>query len=347
MFTLSIPARSLHPSLNKVALVFAIVALLSACAQTTKPSGPTAMQVTADQIAQSCELMPESITGEREIGVFKVTNEIPGWIEFPGVTEDRSFDFDTLYKVEKGDEVAYFRTSEKNFIKGAMYLGGLTWQENKKIVTRGDLKFYAVSVNKQKPGKTMTMVGDSITWWSNGKYFRCLLSKQMSGVNFTGPHTDSFGYGHAGEGGNNTFEVLGRLDAVQPSDYYFLLAGTNDWTLATPEQSFDNIKKISKTLSDKGGEVIISTLLPRLDSNDNRNKKINSYLMAWGGQGCNCKVIDLYSEFSSSPEYKTMYWDEGIHPTIIGYRRIAEILAPKFQVEINSPAGAGELAKSR
>lgn len=320
----------------KGVVAIAIIGLLSVCAQLPKTDKPEAPLSVSDQITQSCELMPEAVTSEKLIGTFKVKNTIPGWIEFPGRSEDKLFDFDTLYKIDNGTESSFFRLSEKNFINGSMYLGRLTWQSNKALDPSGEYKFYAVGVDKNKPGKTMTMVGDSITWWSNGRYLRCLLSKQTSGINFTGPHTDSFGFGHAGEGGNNTFEILGRLDAVQRSDYYFLLAGTNDWTLSTPEQSFENIKKIAKSLSHKGGSVIVSTLLPRLDKNDSRNQVLNRLLLSWNGDGCKCKVIDLYSEFSNVKDYKSMYWDEGIHPTIIGYKYIVEILAPKLQQAVDS-----------
>lgn len=331
----SLTTRALSSGKGLSAL-FGMILLLSACTQVPTTERPAAPLSASDQIAQSCELMPEKVIGEKFIGSFKVKDTIPGWIEFPGRAEDKLFDFDTLYRIDNSTESSLFRVSEKNFIKGSMYLGRLTWQNNKAMAPLGEYKFYAVSVSQDKPGKTMTMVGDSITWWSNGRYLRCLLSKQMSGVNFTGPHTDSFGFGHAGEGGNNTFEILGRLDAVQRSDYYFLLAGTNDWTLATPEQSFENIKKIAKSLADKGGTVVVSTLLPRLDKNDSRNQVLNRLLLSWNGNGCKCKVIDLYSEFSNVKDYRTMYWDEGIHPTIIGYKYIAEILAPKLQQAVDS-----------
>ncbi|NWC38338.1 SGNH/GDSL hydrolase family protein [Pseudomonas tolaasii] len=320
----------------KLIMSLVLVYLLSACAQPPKTRNPDSILSTADQISQSCELLPEKVIDENFIGEFNVGNSIPGWIEFSARPQDTLFNVDTLYKIDGENGSAFFRFSEKNFINGSMYLGKLTWVNNKTIKTKGKFRFYAVSVRKERTGKSLTMIGDSITWWSNGRYLRCLLSKQMTGVDFIGPHTDSFGFGHAGEGGNNTFEILARLDAIQASDYYFLLAGTNDWALATPEQSFENIKKIAETLSNNGGTVIVSTTLPRLDKNDSRNQSLNKFILSWGGMGCTCKVIDLYSEFSKVDDRNSMYWDEGIHPTIIGYKHIADILAPKLQNEIHS-----------
>lgn len=321
---------------HKGIVAFAIIALLSACAQTPTTPSPAVKLSPTEQIAQSCELLPQTITNEKLVGIFDVGNTIPGWIEFAGRSEDNLFNIDTLYKMENEKGSAFFRFSEKNFINGSMYLGKLAWVGNKEIITKGRFRFSAVSVRKEPIGKTLTMVGDSITWWSNGRYLRCLLSKQMTDTNFVGPHTDTFGFGHAGEGGNNTFEILARLNAIQPSDYYFVLAGTNDWALATPEQSFENIKKIAETLSNKGGTVIVSTTLPRLDNNDSRNQSLNKLLLSWGGIGCQCRVIDLYSEFSKVQDRNSMYWDEGIHPTLVGYKHIADILAPRLQKEIRS-----------
>lgn len=309
----------------KLLTVSALITLAGGYAQISR------QEVITDPAANSCELMQATNTGEKLVGSYMAKSTIPGWIEFPGIAEDKAFNFDTLYRIENSKGSSLFRLSEKNFIKGSMYLGGLSWQGNKKVEPDEVSKFYAVSVSNDRPGKTMTMVGDSITWWSNGRYLRCLLSKHVTGVNFIGPHTDSFGYGHAGEGGNSTFEILGRLDAINKSDYYFLLAGTNDYLIATPEQSFENLKKIAMSLSGKGGEVIVSTLLPRMDANDKRNIDVNRLLLSWGGAGCNCKVVDLSSEFRAVKNYQSMYWDEGVHPSMAGYENISEILSRHLQ----------------
>lgn len=315
----------------KGVVAIAIIGLLSACTQVPVTESPQVTEQMSEQIAQSCELMPEPVTGETLIGSFTLMSEIPGWIEFSGVSDQSLFNSDNLYRIDNGKESASFRIGEKNLIKGSVYLGGLAWVNGKSLAPSGKYKFYAVTVDNKKPGKTLTMVGDSITWWSKGRYMRCLLSKNMTNVSFTGPHTDTFGYGHAGEGGDKTFDIIKRLDAIKESDYYFLLAGTNDSKILTPEQSFENLKKISKELSEKGGTVIVSTLLPRLDQYDGRNQKLNKLLLSWNGEGCNCKVIDLYSDFKAMDNYKSMYWDFGLHPTVIGYKHIAEIISPKIE----------------
>jgi len=264
----------------------------------------------------------------------------PGWIGFSKsvgkiVGKKGMFNLDSLYEMSNGQESARFRINETNFINGSSYIGKMAWVEGKSLTEPGVYRFYEVKTKKKIYEKSMTMVGDSITWWSNGRYFRCMLSQQIPDVAFTGPHTDIYGFGHAGEGGNTTRQMLARLYKIKRSDYYFVLAGTNDWKLKSPQKTVDNIKKIAHTLSNKGGKVIISTLLPRMDRHDSVNRDVNKLLLSWNGRDCNCQVIDLDREFRKLDNLSQYYWDAGLHPTPEGYKKIVDILAPKIEKAIN------------
>ena len=288
----------------------------------------------------ACEMYPSAVVGKTLIGSFETKKLRSNSIEFSPKTGDITgknavFNYDTLYEMSSGDTTARFRIGDDFLIDGVSYVGNLEWESGKPPKKAGKYQFYAIKTELVKGKRTLVMLGDSITWWSYGRYFRCLLAPELPGVQFVGPHTDPVGYGHAGEGGNSTKDMIARLDKIKPADYYFVLAGTNDWTFSTPEITADNIKLIARTLSKKGGTVIVSTLLPRLDEHDARNREVNSALLAWNGQGCNCKVIDLDKEFRRLPDTKIYFWDTGIHPNVQGYQKITEILGPRIRESMN------------
>ncbi|MEA9978467.1 MULTISPECIES: SGNH/GDSL hydrolase family protein [unclassified Pseudomonas] len=288
----------------------------------------------------SCELQPAKIVSKQLINLFDVAAITPSSIKFSRNTgnitgKNSVFDFDALYEMDSTTSSARFRIGETFLTKGFSYLGNIEWESGKVLNMPGPYKFYVLKTAPLKASKTLAMIGDSITWWSYGRYFRCMLAPELPGVQFVGPHTDPFGYGHAGEGGNTTKNIIDRLNKIKPTDYYFILAGTNDWIFATPEITINNLKLIAKTLSKRGGKVLISTLLPRLDKHDARNEKVNKAILAWNGKGCNCKVIDLDKEFRKLPDQHKYFWDTGLHPNIEGYQKITEILAPRIRQDIN------------
>lgn len=294
-----------------------------------------ALMLTLSPVFADCVLEPAYIKSDRFIGDYDVEKINSGGIQLSSTYGDiskdpKQFDLDTLYEIRKDGQVARFRIADKYFVNGSSFLGSAQWEQNKFPSGAGKYKFYALSTENQVAGQKVTMVGDSITWWSSGKNFRCLLSKEITGLNFVGPHTDAFGYGHAGEGGNKTIDVLERLNKIKKSDYYILHIGTNDWPIGNSDFTLNNIKSISNKLSEKGGTVLILTILPRLDEHDERNRAINEKLRAWNGRDCNCKVVDFEDEFRSLDNLPSLYWDKGLHPNIEGYRKIVGILSPKL-----------------
>jgi lysophospholipase L1-like esterase len=299
-----------------------------------EPSVSTKLEISPEQY---CELEPEDNYGKILIGSLETIASPPGWIGFSKksgriVGKNGIFNFDSLYEISNGTESARFRFNEENFINGTSYIGNMAWEQGKSLTEPGTYKFYKVNTKKKHFEKSLTMVGDSLTWWSSGRYFRCMLTKKIPEIGFTGPHTDTYGFGHAGEGGNSTQQIISRLDEIEPSDFYFILAGTNDWKFnSTPQKTVANIQKIAKTLSKKGGKVIISTLLPRLDKHDQTNREVNKLLLAWNGYNCNCQIIDLDREFRKLENKEQYYWDAGLHPNLEGYKKIVTIIAPQIK----------------
>lgn len=311
--------------------LFATAMALSASIQAAEP----VVDVTP-AVQPVCELQSGPIVSKKLVGTYEVIASPPDSIVFSKETGDitgnkAKFNLDTLYEVDSDAGSARFRTGAEKFLQGSTFLGSLAWEDGKILNTPGSYRFYAVKTERKKSGKTITMVGDSITWWSYGRYFRCLLSQKVPDAQFTGPHTDTYGFGHAAEGGNNTKDIIFRLSKIKAANNYFVLIGTNDWPFATPERTAENVKLIAKLLSKKGGKVIISTLLPRLDGHDERNRKVNRMLLSWNGQGCNCQIIDLDREFRKLSNKKEYFWDTGLHPNIEGYKKIVEIIGPKIE----------------
>ena len=106
-------------------------------------------------------------------------------------------------------------------------------------------------------------------------------------MHFSAARTDVFGYAHEGEGGNNTNQVLARMNGISPSGAYFLLVGTND--RAPPLHTVSNILIIAQLLKEKaatgnGVKVFISTLLPRVDQFKERNVKVNVFCAKASGR---------------------------------------------------------------
>lgn len=311
-------SRATHLTLDTQALLLKISLLLLLGASTAHAA---------------CELQPTKVVGKRLIGELDaaaITARTIGFSPALGDITDRKgpFNFDTLYEMDSGHTSARFRFNEAYYVNGSSVVGNVQWEGGQAPDAAGPYRFYALQTEPVKGDKTLVMLGDSITWWSYGRYFRCLLAPELPDVQFVGPHTDALGYGHAGEGGNTTKNILSRLGKIQRADHYFILAGTNDWGFATPARTAENLKLIAKKLSQKGGKVMVSTLLPRLDKHDARNREVNRQLRAWNGQGCNCQVVDLDKAFRRLPDQRQYFWDAGLHPNLEGYQKIAEILGP-------------------
>jgi lysophospholipase L1-like esterase len=317
-----------------------IITLISLFISSTTLAETTVSTNIVESPPQYCELKPEADYGKIPMGSLETIASPTGWIGFSQkvgriVGKKGMFNLDSLYEMSNGTESARFRINETNFINGSSYIGNMAWVGGKSLTEPGVYRFYEVKTKEKTYQKSITMIGDSITWWSSGRYFRCMLAKRVPDIGFTGPHTDIYGFGHAGEGGNKTKQMITRLHKIKPSDYYFILAGTNDWRIKSPQQTVNNIKIIAKNLSKKGGEVIISTLLPRMDKHDETNIEVNKLLRAWNGKGCNCKIVDLDQDFRKLENKDQYYWDAGLHPNIEGYKKIVEIIAPQIERAIN------------
>lgn len=196
------------------------------------------------------------------------------------------------------------------------------------------------------PQVPLCMIGDSITWAQEGDYWRQYLVEQLPTLAFVGTHTATLGYSHAGEGGNSTGAVLARLDAIPACPYYHLLIGTNDGS--SPDEAkqqmlaqlcADRIAKIVNGLLAKPGtqKVFLGSILPCQTANparDETNSKVNAILRPqMSALFPDGKVVWVEYE---QPIRAIRNWGPIIqlHPTRVGYRLIATILAQALRDEL-------------
>lgn len=234
----------------------------------------------------------------------------------------KNFNFDGLYKVSNDKGVWFFRFGGQAFNSDGSnrtLFYDLQWASNLSPKDSGDYQVEVTTLSEDTDkNNTFTMIGDSITWWQRGEYFRCRLENIGFSRKFIGSRTDIFGYGHEGEGKDNTTDVLERIEHIVDSEAYFLLIGTNDRD--APLKTYQNILKIVSLLAKKDTTkvVYVSTLLPRNDEFDHRNNEINKLLRASNYGHEKMKLIDLGAAFKSYGNWEILLAD-GLHPNDAGY----------------------------
>lgn len=249
--------------------------------------------------------------------------------------EKTNFNFDGLYRVSNASNEWFFRFGGQAYDHdevGGTFLYDIQWSDGKYPSEGGKYNVDVVLKKKNnntkfaKETRKMTMVGDSITWWQKGEYFRCYLTQAGLGFDFVGSRTDTFGFAHDGEGGNKTTDVLKRIKYIPVSDVYFLLIGTNDRYSASVTAG--NIFKIANELHNKNKKstVVISTLLPRKDEFNQRNNDINAILKRNVLACSYCKLIDL-GGMISNVNWEGLLETDGLHPNVKGYQTLSGIIA--------------------
>ncbi|WP_296936014.1 SGNH/GDSL hydrolase family protein [uncultured Marinobacter sp.] len=240
-----------------------------------------------------------------------------------------NFNFDSLYRVTVNNRDYFFRHGWQRCGDESSELLYVNWA-NGSVAPPGQWEVSVVQKDIDQDGtSTLVTVGDSITWWGHGQSLRARLDRLKPSFIFTGSRTDGYGYGHDGEGGDNTEKVIDRLDGIPAADYYLLHIGTND--RGDIEETKDNIKFIASSLLQKQSNsvVYLATILPRSDEIDARNASVNSELRSWSQTQPNVMLVDLESEFRAVANWES-YLPDGIHPNAEGYKIIAQILSERL-----------------
>ncbi|NOY82919.1 MAG: DUF4962 domain-containing protein [Kiritimatiellaeota bacterium] len=189
----------------------------------------------------------------------------------------------------------------------------------------------------------LCMIGDSITWWGEGDWWRKYLVERLPRLAFVGTHSAKFGYNHAGEGGNGTRQVLARLDAIPACPYYHLLIGTNDNNVrkaadvaARAAATADRVRRIVLGLLKKPGceKVFLGSVLPcdtdnplRDKTNAATNRLLRDMMRTGALPGGRVVWVEYEKPIRALPDWRP---EIRLHPTPDGYRLLADILAKKL-----------------
>lgn len=280
----------------------------------------------------SCELIinqPAYI--QSNLGTMTLSSTGSNYIWFNASDGNKTSVFNTndLYEVTDSVGSRYFRINGKAFNHtgtGQTFLYDLAYGFNvQPPAGTYTVKSYTTE-RKLIFGRTLDTIGDSITWWQQGRFLRCLMRDSGLMYDFRGTYYDVFGFGHDGSGGDKTQDVINRISAIVPQDAYFVLIGTND--RITPQQTVNNIQTIVLALKEKNScaKVYFSTLLPRTDEFNARNQEINTLLRALPSLCDGCILIDTGAFFYSLPSWQS-YLLDGVHPSYTGYQLMAAYLS--------------------
>lgn len=255
------------------------------------------------------------------------------------VPYDREFDnfnYDSIYRVKDlNGKYYFFRFGWQEFKNNKTKFSFIRWNEDKSP-SPGNLEFELIKVPKIQTGKIeISTVGDSLTWYFYGQKYRQELLKNYPELKFIGSRTDIFGFGHEGEGGNTTEDVLARMEYILPSDNYILLIGTNDIKL-TSDQTFQNIVTIvdNLLLKRENAKVFLLTILPVKNQVDRdiRNSEVNKSLSIHYilNPKKNVFLIDTELEFRKLKNLDLLFTDL-THLNNEGYRILSSFVAKNLK----------------
>lgn len=281
----------------------------------------------------SCEMLVNQPAYVKEnLGTMNLSSTGTNYIWLSKSTGDKTavFNTDDLYEVTDTVGSRYFRLNGKAFNhtgSGQTFIYDLAYAFGVQPPNGNYTVKSYITERKLIFGRTLDTIGDSITWWQQGRFLRCLMRDSGLMYDFRGGHYDVFGFGHDGLGGNTSQNVLDRMGDIPVEDAYFLLIGTND--RIDPQDTVNNIKEIVLKLKTKNpcSKVYFSTLLPRVDEYNTRNQAVNVLLRALLPICDQCILIDTGNYFYGLTNWQN-YLADGLHPTYAGYQKIAAYLAP-------------------
>jgi hypothetical protein len=175
-------------------------------------------------------------------------------------------------------------------------------------------------------GRSICMLGDSITAKINGSYLRALLRENGLTYDFAGKYIDTFGFRHNAVGSNTTTNQLNNSMSLVPTcDSYNVLLGSAD-AAGSPADTITNLVKICKYLHQRNPEAEINLCTLVLRDPTDRNIAVSSLLRKVEGLP-NVHLLDLEAYLPAWGVWQG-YLIDGVHPNLAGYTDyIAPILA--------------------
>ncbi|HZY79189.1 MAG TPA: SGNH/GDSL hydrolase family protein [Cyclobacteriaceae bacterium] len=244
------------------------------------------------------------------------------------------FNIDMLYRFKLKSDLysGYFRMYWQKMDKGETTLY-IHWLDLVPYGLNTEATIEIVDVPFVQKGKTsVCTIGDSQTWLFDGENYRYKWSELNHDFRFIGNRTDYWGFGHEGEGGNTSADVIARMQRFKPADIYVLLIGTNDRSQnLSMNRSVENIETITNHLYsvNPSARVYVLTIPPCVEAlRDRQNRRINELLKAKTWK--NTTVLDVETLFRSQSNW-TEYFSDGLHPNEEGYRLLTGFLNEKIR----------------
>ncbi|WP_299098144.1 SGNH/GDSL hydrolase family protein [uncultured Winogradskyella sp.] len=251
------------------------------------------------------------------------------------------FNFNSIYRFKDSLQNAFFfRFGWVSFKENQSVLSNIEWigKAPQEFEDFKKINFKIVDIDFIQFGTTsLCTIGDSQTWWSNAQNLRKYINDTNENLIFVGSNTDIFGYGHEGEGGNNSSELLNRIDNIPSADFYTLLLGTNDWK-NNIETTFINITKITEHLTLLNPKAKILYLTPIPTTNKKRdlfNIDLSKKLIEKFKENKQIIVLDLRKKILDNENWEKDYLShDGLHQNKDGVEFTAKSIGNKI-IELN------------
>jgi len=253
------------------------------------------------------------------------------------------FNFNNIYSIRDGlNNIYYFRFGWVSFSSNQTVFSNLEWINGKRPEASDiyrDYRFHVCDIDFIQFGRmTLCTIGDSQTWWGDAQNMRRYINDSLDDLIFIGSHTDIYGYGHEGEGGNSTNQLLKRMHNLPKVDYYTLLIGTNDWK-KNIDTAYSNIIKLVKYISDFNPDSRIIYLTPIPTTNKERdsfNLRLSEKLQDRLENMNQVEILDLANEMRKNGNWRSDYLsNDGLHQNIEGVKFMADRISERIRVMAN------------
>lgn len=245
------------------------------------------------------------------------------------------FNFNNIYKIRDAlNNEYYFRFGWVSYIDGKSVFSQVNWIDEVSPPKNNSFVKFDFSVVDiryiQFGNKTLCTIGDSQTWFSNAQNLRRLINEGNEDLIFIGSNTDIYGYGHEGEGGNTTTQLLDRINNIPLADYYTLLIGTNDFK-DDIDLAYLNVLELLNYLTsfNPKAEIFYLTPLPTTNpARDDFNRQLFNRISSELKKKNNVTVLEVGGEMRKDENWDSVYFtSDGVHPNEAGVQLMAEIIS--------------------
>lgn len=253
--------------------------------------------------------------------------------------DPNEFNLNGLYKMTNESNVDYyFRFGWVEFIDDKTIFSDVNWLNELSPLEEQSYRISTVNIRfKQEGDFSVCTIGDSQTWFKKSQPLRKAMNYYYNDLIFAGSNTDIYGYGHEGEGGNETADVLKRFEYIPKADYYTILLGTNDYR-GSNNLAFRNIILLFQKLTEKfpKSKIIYISPLPSDEEGRNEfNSSLESKILDETIGKANIIYLNLAQKLKHNPNWIDDYMvGDGLHLNSAGLDLFAKEIASIIEIDI-------------